>query len=157
MVDAMSIWAFFIIMAVPLSDNSIEHRKPIRKPIIETSDSDAWFEDNIIYVEMKKGAVIDLEAAEMHIEKWQHFINTHAEIKNFALIVNMKGIKSVSREARIYYSKRNDPRSKAVALIIDSQISRIIANFIISFTPPERPLHLFNSREDAFLWIKKFI
>ena len=125
--------------------------------VIETVDSDAWFGDGVLYVVMKEGSVIDLGAAQMHVNKWKRFLSTREDIEIFALIVNMKGIKTITREARIFYSERKDERSKAVALIVGSAVSRIIANFFLAFTPNNKPVQLFTSKEAAFLWIQRFL
>lgn len=125
--------------------------------IIETVDSNVWFGENIIYVLMEDGAIVDLEAARSHIKKWNDYLDAHNEIKQFALIVNMKGLKTITREARICYAERSDPRGKAVALIAGSPVTRIIANFIMSFTRPEKPIHLFSTPETALNRVKNYL
>lgn len=125
--------------------------------IMETIDSDAWFGENILYVVMKEGSIVDLEAARSHLKKWQKYLNEHKEIKSYALVINMKGLITVTREARILYAKGGDVRSKAVALILGSPVTRIIANFIMYFSKPGKPIQVFNSQEAAFDWARKYL
>lgn len=76
------------------------------------------------------------------------------------VLVDIRGIKSQEREARIYY---NGPEaiqvSNAVALLGGSRVSMLIANFFISITATRssRPTKLFIDETEAIKWLSGFI
>ena len=69
----------------------------------------------------------------------------------------MANIKSVSKEARDWYSKiQNDnPRNISVALVVDSFYTRIIANFFLGFKNSRTIMKIFNEKDLAIEWIYK--
>jgi hypothetical protein len=74
-----------------------------------------------------------------------------------AALVNITNVKSVNREARQYYSSEDADRAyKAVALIVNSPVSKMLGNFFMGLNKPPMPLKLFNLEEDGIAWLKGF-
>ena len=44
----------------------------------------------------------------------------------------------------------------AVALVIDSPLSRVLGNFFLGFNRPETPARLFTSVDEARAWLNTF-
>ena len=107
---------------------------------------------DIIYVESKKSAEIDLEDAKEDMQLSEVLM---ADVSRFGKIVNMANIKSISKDARDWYSQvQNDnPRNVSVALIVNSFYSRIIANFFLGFSNSRTEMKIFNKKEDAIEWL----
>jgi hypothetical protein len=77
------------------------------------------------------------------------------------LLVDMRVVKSQHRDARAYY---NGPEamaiSSAVALLVGSRISTLIANFFIAVDVKQhdrRPIRLFTDEAEALAWLKGFV
>jgi hypothetical protein len=73
----------------------------------------------------------------------------------------MRVVKSQSHDARAYY---NSPEalqvSSAVALLVGSRVSTLIANFFLSINVKERtqrPIRLFTDEAEALIWLKGFV
>lgn len=74
------------------------------------------------------------------------------------LLVDMRQLKSQSREARTYYGSTEVAKTtSAIALLIGSRVSTIIANFVISLTKSNIPTKLFTDETEALAWLKGFL
>src|SRR5215212_6277647 len=88
--------------------------------------------------------------------------NTAAEVKltkgeRYALLVDMRQIRSQDREARQYYTRPGCEKTlRAVAIVIASPMSRVIGNFFIGFGTRSVPNRLFTSETEAMEWLKSF-
>lgn len=122
-------------------------------PHCETRVSKAWmFDSNIVYVICKDNADITLEDA---IEDMAASEMMRKNIVEWAIVIDMKNVNSISKEAREYYSKYQDEtqHNVGVALIAKSVFTRVIANFFIGFEKHSSPFKVFNSEELALEWI----
>jgi hypothetical protein len=63
----------------------------------------------------------------------------------------------LKREQRSTFARELSAITKAMAVITTSPLSRMIANIFFSFTPPDYPLKMFNSEEEARKWIRKYL
>ncbi len=78
--------------------------------------------------------------------------------KRYPLLVDMRKLKSMTREARVYYAGGEGAKTaNAGAFLIGSLISKIIGNFFLSFNKPLIPIKLFTSESEAIEWLKGFI
>ena len=120
-----------------------------------TRCSIAWqVAEDIIYVECKENAEIELEDAKEDMPLSEELMK---DASHFVTIIEMANIKSVSKEARDWYSKiQNDnPRNISVALVVDSFYTRIIANFFLGFKNSRTIMKIFNEKDLAIEWIYK--
>jgi hypothetical protein len=123
--------------------------------IIELRAFTTWLgDDRICYTAVKPDAVIELEDA----------LENTAAIKKisgdsvYPILVNLKTIRSITKEARNHFSMRNrTPGVTAIAFLIKSPSSRIIGNFFIGLNKPVVPTKLFTDKEAAIVWLAKFI
>jgi len=122
--------------------------------VFETRTGKTWLrEDGILMVVVKHQAEIELEDAKSDIELGKKLTKG----KIVGLCINMRQMRSIDREARSYYSSSGDNNTKAIGLIVDSFLSRVIANFFVGINKPKRPIKLFTSEEKAIEWLKRFI
>lgn len=71
-----------------------------------------------------------------------------------AVLVDMRGVRSQSREAREYFaSDEVARRTRAVALLVDSPLSRMIGNFFLRFGDHRIPTRVFTVERDAEAWL----
>ena len=119
----------------------------------QTRCSKAWLVSNdVIFVECKERAEIELEDAKEDMQLSEKLV---AEVNYFATIIDTANIKSISKEARDWYSQsQNDnPRNVSVALIVNSFYTRIIANFFLGFKNSRTEMKIFNEKDDAIEWL----
>ncbi len=71
------------------------------------------------------------------------------------MLLDTRASKGLDRDARLYYV-RPEAASEVVALamLIDSQIGRILGNFFMNVNKPPFALRLFTSEAEAIAWLK---
>ncbi|MBA3499309.1 MAG: STAS/SEC14 domain-containing protein [Deltaproteobacteria bacterium] len=71
------------------------------------------------------------------------------------VLVDMRGVRSQSREARQYFATSDEAlqATLAVALLIGSPVSRVLANFFLRLNPQRIPTALFTAEEAAITWL----
>ena len=119
----------------------------------QTRCSKAWLVgEDIIFVECNENVEIEIEDAKEDMELSEELMK---DASHFGTIIEMANIKSISKEARDWYSKvQNDnPRNISVALIVDSFYTRIIANFFLGFKNSRTIMKIFNEKDTAIEWI----
>jgi hypothetical protein len=110
-------------------------------------------ENNIFHFDYHHSVDITLEDAMIEIA----FCAEVGGGEMVAALVNITHAKSVNQEARKYYSSEDAERVyKAVALIVNSPVSKMLGNFFIGLNKPPMPLKLFNSEEEGVAWLKGF-
>lgn len=110
------------------------------------------YADGVMYFHYHDNLYVDLEAAKAIIH------SARAEMETIAprpTIVDISGVKGVSREARHYLSTSPDNMSIAsgVAMIAGNPISRVIGNFFLGLNRPPIPVKLFGDFESARAWL----
>ncbi len=95
------------------------------------------------------------------IEKARELIETIKKItenKTSPLLVDMRQQKSISREARQFYSRKETMDTvTALALIVESAISKVLANFFLGLNKPPYPTRLFTVEAEAIEWLKGYL
>lgn len=110
-------------------------------------------DDGIVRTKVKENSEIVLTDAIENSKAVNSFDN---EI--YPLIVDTSMAKSITKEARDYFSmKERESKVIAFAIIINSPLSKIIANFFMGLNKPRVPVQLFNNEEKAIDWCKNFI
>lgn len=69
----------------------------------------------------------------------------------------MGEVRSAPRPIREYLIREGPRYQSAVALLVKSPMSRIIANFFLGLNKPAIPLRLFNNEAEAIEWLKGFL
>jgi hypothetical protein len=66
-------------------------------------------------------------------------------------LVDVRPIRSVSRQARVVFGEF---QRSAAATIVDSPLSRTVANFYVALSRPEYPIRLFDDEAAALVWLR---
>ena len=75
---------------------------------------------------------------------------------NYPILVDLREIKSISKEARDHFSMRGrKPNVTAIAMVVSSPLSRIIGNFFLGLNRPTVPTRMFTAESEAILWMKR--
>lgn len=99
------------------------------------------------------------EGAELTIEQARPFTRAVVKVTGgqvCPLLIDFKNMKSQTKESRDYYAK--DPEHgkthSAAALVVNSALTRMIANFFLGMNKAAKPVRLFDDRESAIQWLK---
>jgi hypothetical protein len=123
--------------------------------VIETSSAKLFLrKDGIIQVDGRPNAELNLAAA-IDAVAAQAVL---AAGKKRPLLVNMGLVKSMDRNARVYFAGAEAERNvTAAALVISSMIGRVIGNFFIGLNKSLFPTRLFVSQEEAIAWLRGYL
>ena len=72
------------------------------------------------------------------------------------LLVDMHGFGPPDRSARLELARRGDVVS-AVALIVDTPLSRMLGTFFLTVNKPPYPMRLFDNEASAVAWLLEFV
>jgi hypothetical protein len=124
--------------------------------VIETRVFRTWVsKEGILCTEVKDGAEITIEDAWENTEAVYKLVSPDSSLP---ILVNLKNIKSISKEARDYFSLRNrNSAVNAMGLLIKSPLSTIIGNFFIGLNKPVVPTKLFYTEKKAISWLLKYV
>jgi hypothetical protein len=76
----------------------------------------------------------------------------------YVVLADIRLMKSISNEARTYLaSQQGEQLHAAVAILVDSMATRLIANFFINFHKPSRPTRIFTDERKAVEWLKRYL
>ncbi len=118
----------------------------------ESTTSTYQLEDGILYMRVKEGADITLEAAieGAAVRKQMQ------QGEKVLLLVDLRKVGQVHRDARAYAAKKEiDEMNKAMGMVTGKSLAaRIIGNFYIKFNKPNTPTKLFKTEERALTWLK---
>ena len=108
-------------------------------------------EDGVVFVKVKAGAELSLDAAEENHVATARLVGD----RDFVIVVDTRLAQGISREAREYYANPEvRQHTIAQALIIESSVSRVLGNFFIGLNKPPFPTQLFTSEEEAIAWLQ---
>jgi len=72
------------------------------------------------------------------------------------LLVDLHGGGLPDRSARLELAPRGDVVS-AVALLVDTPLTRMLGNFFLSVNKPSYPIRLFDDEASALAWLRAFV
>ena len=113
-----------------------------------------WLNENeIFYTVVKPNAVVEISDA---IEN-SAVVKEISDGKIYPMLVNLKEIKSITKEARDHFSMQGrTPGISAIGLLINSPASTIIGNFFLGLNRSVVPVKLFTKEAKATAWLKQF-
>ena len=128
---------------------------PEKGNYLESTAFYTWMgEDGICRTRVKEGAEVTIVEARENSEMVLSLKNE----RKYPLIVDSRKIKSMTKEARDFFSLNNRPSPvNSIAIIVGSTLSRVIGNFFIGLNRSRVPNKLFNSPDQALKWLNKFI
>jgi hypothetical protein len=125
------------------------------KPRLELRTGQVWLDDGgIVHALISAHAEVDLEEA----REWVRLIGVAAEGKPRPVLVDLGGMKSMTREARLHMgSAESTGFISAGALIVASPLARAIGTFFTGFNKSVRPTKLFADEATATVWLRGFL
>lgn len=106
--------------------------------------------NEIAYIEFNKAIKIELEHAIEMVSIRKKATNNVPRL----VIMDGTNIINVSKEARDYLSSEEATEGIiAGAFIVDSPLTKILGNFFLKISKPNKPSKLFTNREEAIEWL----
>jgi hypothetical protein len=121
---------------------------------IENSYAKIWIENDIIYGEYAPGIIITLEIA-------HQVVATRLSLSDgntYPMFIDVRKVKFIDKEARMYLAKHPDALRfiNASALIIESQLLKIMTNFFIRIENPPIPVKMLTDEKQAIEWLERY-
>jgi len=117
--------------------------------VIKTKTSEYWVIDDVLYANIVEKAVLDVSEVQENFDARKPLLNPERPIPT---IIDITKIDRITKEGRALSSTLTEGMS-AIAIIISSGLSKIIGNYAIMINRPKVPTKLFNSVEDARMWV----
>ncbi len=110
-----------------------------------------WLEDGILRLTWAPKTRVALEDAQEALEAIANLSQDDAR----PVLVDIRNVRSIDREARDCYSKSTARR--AVALLVASPVTKVIANFFLGLNRAVVPVKVFNHESAAIHWLTSFL
>ncbi len=131
-----------------MTDESMDHDGVIVRPKFRI-----WLRsDGVVQLVWAPRAAIALEDAVGAIEAMSELTGG----RQSPLLVDVHEQGPMDRPARTEFTRRPDLVS-AVALIVGTPLSRMMANFFLSVSKPVAPTRLFQDEASALAWLHRFV
>lgn len=116
------------------------------------SSIEVWVEGGIAYCSFGDNRNVDLELAKYCVEK------RLSVFKGFSYPshIDMRTIKTISKEARKYFADEGSRGIVAGALIVEFPFSEMLGNIFLTINKPKIPTKLFVNSENALNWLREF-
>lgn len=110
--------------------------------------------DGLVEITFRESSLIGLQECLDIMDVYEQIL----EKRKYPLLHLAKDYVQVNEEARIYGSSEDGLRySAAEAFVIKSLAHKLLANFYLKVNRPSVPTKFFSNKEDAELWLKKFL
>jgi hypothetical protein len=119
----------------------------------ENDFAEFWIEENVLFFIYKPGISINLEAA-------KRIVADRKKVQNgieYPVFCDMRGIKDSDKPARDFLAKEGSSMVKAVGVLTDSPVTKIMLNFYLTISRPLVPTKMFTDKNNALEFLKSFL
>lgn len=123
--------------------------------VIETRTERLWLHpEGYVVAEVLPGLVSDLDDAIVNVEA----VARLAQGRPRPLLLDLRAhASSVTRECREYYAGAEAQQvNLAVAMLVRSNISRVLGNFFLGLNKTRFPFRMFADVDEAVAWLRSF-
>lgn len=124
----------------------------MKKSYFENEFAEFWIEENVLFFIYKPAVKINFEGAKKIVADRLKVQNGAA----FPVFCDMRGIKDSDKPARDYLAKEGSSMVKAVAVLTDSPVTKIMLNFYLTISRPLVPTKMFTDKTQAFEFLKTY-
>lgn len=120
-----------------------------------TNTITAWVDDrDIVHLVGEVGATQELADAQENVRLAMRLVGTTRR----PVLVDMRAVKYIERDARAYYaSDAGTMNAAAVGVVVESQITRMLANLVLAMARPGTPRRLFTDTTVALDWLTRYV
>jgi len=119
----------------------------------ENQNARFWIENEILFFEYKPNTAIDLEVAMRVVADRVALQNE----RHFPVFCDIRGIISTDKAGRDYLAKSGSVLAKAVALIVNENVSMTMSTFYLEVSKPSVPTQIFAVEQDAIDYLNGFL
>lgn len=113
-----------------------------------------WFEADILCSRPKIKKMEDIEQAKQIVRLRVLAADNIAR----PLLIDAGNVITMSREVREFYASPEGYKSiKAIAVVFNTPVQKVIGTLFIHYYKPLAPTKLFTNRGDAKAWLKQFV
>ena len=113
-----------------------------------------WFdEDGVFRSVTKKDKTVDKQAMQITFD----YIHQFKCSEKICWIGDITNASPVEKEARAYAAEETPKFIRALAVITNSSVSKMMADLFLLVYKPPYPTKLFTNEKDAKEWIKRFL
>lgn len=120
---------------------------------VENSYAEIWFEDGIVHIVYKPGAVLNINNIKPIV---QDRIKV-SDGKVSPILIDLRNLVTSDNATRSYLA--TDEAEKylnAGAMLINNEIQRLLMNLYLKIDRPRLPAKVFTNREKALEWLQQF-
>lgn len=119
---------------------------------IETKYAYFHITNGILHCTYKKMDEVNLEIAKIGAKVRIEYSNN----VSYPCLFDIRLLGSMTKEARDYLADKGNELVIASALLVESTIIRVIANFFITVNKPKNPTRIFTNENEAIKWLEKY-
>lgn len=112
-----------------------------------------WIEDGILFFEYKMNTAIDLEVATRVVADRITLQNE----RHLPVLCDMRGMISIDKAGRDYLAKSGSLQAKAVALLVNENVSMTLSTFYLEISKPSAPTQIFTNDQEALEYLRGFL
>ena len=118
-----------------------------------TSHIQLWKQNSILFCKYVDKTDIDLEIAKQCVQSRIEF----SLGVSHPTLIDLKGVRSVSKAAREYFSKEGVQLITAGAFLTGSPLTKMLGNIFLKINKPSIPTRLFTDEGAANEWLKTYL
>lgn len=130
-------------------------KPPDNAEVFETDLLTCWFEENGILFSVSKKAERTVEAYDLLFDLYHKLTNNGT--KKICTLGNITETEPLPKEVRVYVSEQTTKYIKAMALISDSTMGKAAGNIFEVLSQTPYPVAMFDNKDDAVKWLKKYL
>ena len=124
----------------------------MKKNYFENDFAEFWVENDILFFIYKPGVKVYLNVAEQVVKDRVQLQNETA----YPVFCDMRGVKDSDKPARDYLAKEGSTLVTAVAVLIDSPVTKIMLNFYLNINRPQTPTRMFTDQSLALEFLEVY-
>lgn len=120
---------------------------------LETQFMKIRIEKNILHCIFADKLDIDLEVA-------RHCVSTRIAFSkgvSYCCLIDMKGVRSATKEAREYLGAEGSRLITAGAMIIHNPVTKMLVNIFLLINKPKSPAKFFTHEEEVRKWLQQYL
>jgi hypothetical protein len=127
----------------------------VKTKIYQTALLNCWFDEHGILISESK----PIEKSIEHYDELFELYNTLSDngTKKLCTMGNISKSQELTKHVRDYISGQLPKYIKAMALVSNSAVGKMVGNFFIILSRPPYPTRIFSNKEDAINWLKEHL
>jgi hypothetical protein len=127
---------------------------PENAEVVDTPTSIYWYDESgILYSVSKRAEPLSLEETKAILEEFRSFLRA----EKVCMLIDVTNTTESSREVRDYAAAEFPKFVKAIAMISESALGKMLANLFFSLKSQPYPTRMFTNEEDAKAWLQQYL